>query len=112
MIHVFPLFHRRQQVYRRIAAHRHVVEVPMENLTPFFYLRADKFVRGDLFDIGAGVADRSSEETAVLLQQVHGTHDLLIDTAASSLVVDLPRCPSRLMARYRLPTRFRSSQKA
>ena len=63
------------------------MEVPSEP-GAFADEEVQEFVRRDGLDIFAGVADRRTEDDAVLAQQVHGMHDPVEDAWAAAAVID------------------------
>ncbi len=88
--HVPALLHRRHQIQHRVLSDRHVVEVEAE-VRALVRQHPQEAVIGHRFDILARVADRGAEENAVLLQQIHRLHYLLVMAVSAARVVGLRR---------------------
>lgn len=81
--HILALLGVQHQVNVCTVTDGHIVEVPVKA-----YTVADEHIHElitrDGLVVGAGVADGGAEQQAVLLHQVHGVHDAVIDALAAA----------------------------
>ena len=81
--HILALLGVQHQVNVCTVTDGHIVEVPVEA-----YTVADEHIHElitrDGLVVGAGVADGGAEQQTVLLHQVHGVHDAVIDALAAA----------------------------
>ena len=89
--HILALFRGGHQLRGGLVVHGHIVEVEAE-VCPLLAQEPHERIVGDGVDVLAGVADGSTEENAVLLEQIHGVHHSgIVDFAAAGVVG--PGCP-------------------
>ncbi len=76
VLHIGPLFRRKQQGGVGVQAHGHVVEVPGKHAA-LGDQQIQEVIAGDHLVVPAGVADGNAEGDAVAVHQVHGVQGLL-----------------------------------
>ena len=88
--HVFTLLYGRHKLGSCIVANRHQMEIEAKART-LFLQHVEEVIAGDCLNVGSGVADRSTEYNAVLLQKIHSLHNSGIMTLAAAGIVGV-RC--------------------
>ena len=85
MDHVLALLGVEHQIDIRAVTDGHVMEVPVEA-----HAVADEHIHEliacDSLIVSAGVADGGAEQQTVLLHQIHGVHDAIIDAGAAAVI--------------------------
>ena len=85
MDHILALLSVQHQVNIGTVADGHIVEVPVE-AHAMTDEHIHELIAGDGLVVSAGVADGGTEQQAVLLHQIHGVHDAVIDALAAAVV--------------------------